>query len=374
MNTISQIFFRNVLKILTAVVIVCAFLYVLSPFIIAVLFGGIFAMAFSPFLSTVMTKKKWGRKKSLRAMILAFFTLGGLPLVIFCIRGSNLITEFFSKQKFSEISASLQKIVNTFLDKIAGSNGLDTSLVREKLLGAVDGFSGFFFKTFSDFLASIPDLVITALVIFLTFYFFLLKEEYIRSLFDRFFFFEKNHGNLFIKRLKTSCREVFFSNVVTGVLQSLIVAIGAFICNIGDFYIIFIITFIFSFIPIIGAAPMAFVLGIIAFIDSRAGAGITMCIIGAVSGVSDNLIRPYLASRGEIEVPGLLGFLAVIGGVLMLGLPGLFIGPLLASMMYGALPIIIEEYFPKIENNKLELDKKIIIEEYTNVGTNTEKN
>ena len=91
---------------------------------------------------------------------------------------------------------------------------------------------------------------------------------------------------------------------------------------------------------------MAFAIAIYAFFDKQTGAGITMSIIGGVTGLADNVVRPYLVSLGEVEVPAFIGFLAVIGGVIVLGLPGLFVGPLLASMMYGALPIIIEEYFP----------------------------
>jgi predicted PurR-regulated permease PerM len=42
-----------------------------------------------------------------------------------------------------------------------------------------------------------------------------------------------------------------------------------------------------------------------------------------------------------------IGLLAVVGGVIVMGLPGLFVGPLIASLVFGALPIIFDEYFPK---------------------------
>lgn len=362
MKTINELFFRNILKVLTATVVICSFLYILKPFIVALLFGGIFALAFSPFLSLIMKKYKWGRQKSLIIMILGAFFLAGVPFIIFFLRGSKLISGFFTKQSYIELSQAAQDKIYKLLDRVADSNSIDTSVVREKFADILNSLSGFVFRTFSDFLTSIPDLILTGIVMFLTFYFFLLKEEYIRSIFDKYFYLKKEHGNLFIKRLKTSSREVFFSNVVTGVIQSSIVALGALFCDIGDFYIIFVITFVFSFIPVIGAAPMAFFLGLIAFIDHRIGAGITMCVIGFISGVADNIIRPYLTSRGEIEVPGYIGFLAVIGGVIMLGLPGLFIGPLLASLMFGIIPIIIEEYFPASPHEEIKQEECVIKE------------
>lgn len=38
------------------------------------------------------------------------------------------------------------------------------------------------------------------------------------------------------------------------------------------------------------------------------------------------------------------------------GFPGLFIGPMVASIYFGALPIIVEEYFPKIPVMSVEED------------------
>jgi hypothetical protein len=46
----------------------------------------------------------------------------------------------------------------------------------------------------------------------------------------------------------------------------------------------------------------------------------------------------------------------------MMGLAGLFVGPLLASLTYGALPIILEEWFP--ENPEIEV--KVETDDKTN--------
>lgn len=71
-----------------------------------------------------------------------------------------------------------------------------------------------------------------------------------------------------------------------------------------------------------------------------------MLITSAVAGSSDNLLRPYLATLGEIKVPVFLSFLSVLGGVLVLGLPGLFVGPLVISWAWGLLPVIYRDLFP----------------------------
>ena len=341
-----QTFFKHFFKLATAFFIVIGSIFVLSPFLVPFFFGGMLALALSPFLQAFMRKYNWTKKKALVILSMFLFFVFALPVTIFFIRGSRIIAEFFTKQSVSGITQKTQNYVYGFLDNFSSDHQLEFSMVKEKFDTFLENAGSFILKTFSDLAAQIPDLLLGFLVMMLSFYFFLLKEDQIRRGFDRYFYFSKDHADKFIAVLKSSCREVFFSNVITGVLQSSIVAFGALACGIGDFYILFFFTFIISFIPIIGAAPMAFVIALYAFLNHQTGEGIAMSIIGVVSGVSDNLIRPYLVSLGEVEVPAFIGFLAVIGGVIIMGLPGLFVGPLLASMVYGVLPIIFDEYFP----------------------------
>jgi predicted PurR-regulated permease PerM len=341
-----ELFFKNFFKLFTAFIIVVCFLYVLSPFIVSFFFGGMFALALSPFLTAFMRKYHWSKKKALIIMSILLFFIVAVPIGIFCFRGAHMIAQFFSQQSITTLTKNTQERVYVFLDHMAASNNLEAEMVKEKFDVFINNVGTFSLKTFSDLVTQIPDLLLSILVMMLSFFFFLLKEDEIRDVFDRYFYFTRSHSDRFIAVLKSSCREVFFSNIITGILQSTIVSLGALACGIGDFYIIFFFTFIISFIPVIGAAPMAFALAIFAFFDKKTGAGITMAVIGGIAGVADNIIRPYLVSLGEVEVPAFIGFLAVIGGVIGMGLPGLFVGPLLASLVYGALPIIVEEYFP----------------------------
>nr|BDT27682.1 AI-2E family transporter [Bacteriovorax sp. HI3] len=353
-NGFHELFFRNFFKLATAFVIAAGFLYVLSPFIIAFFFGGMLALALSPFVAKFMKEYSWSKKKALNVVSAALFFLIAVPFGIFFMRGARIISEFFTKQSLSTLTQTTQESVYKFIDQLAVSNHLESEMVKEKFNTFITTAGTLIFKTFSDMVTQIPDLLLGVLVMNLSFYFFLLKEDEIREIFDRYYYFSKDHSNRFINVLKSSCREVFLSNVITGILQSTIISLGALACGLGDFYIVFFLTFIISFIPVIGAAPMAFALAIIAFVEKRTGAGIAMAIIGTFAGVADNLVRPYLVSLGEVEVPAFIGFLAVIGGVYVLGLPGLFVGPLLASLVYGALPIIVEEYFPPKENKIIE--------------------
>ena len=68
-------------------------------------------------------------------------------------------------------------------------------------------------------------------------------------------------------------------------------------------------------------------------------AGIIEIVWGAlvVVGVSDYLIRPRLV--GDEGMPAVLTFVALFGGVEVMGLSGLIIGPVLMSLALAALRI-----------------------------------
>jgi predicted PurR-regulated permease PerM len=57
----------------------------------------------------------------------------------------------------------------------------------------------------------------------------------------------------------------------------------------------------------------------------------------------DNFLRPWLASFGESKAPAIVCFVFVIGGALLLGLPGLFIGLLVALVAYDTIPLFWDE-------------------------------
>jgi predicted PurR-regulated permease PerM len=52
-----------------------------------------------------------------------------------------------------------------------------------------------------------------------------------------------------------------------------------------------------------------------------------------ISGLSDNVLKPLLLGKGAL-VPMLVIFLGVIGGFIMSGFIGLFVGPIVFSIGY----------------------------------------
>ncbi|MFZ4714950.1 MAG: AI-2E family transporter [Bacteriovoracaceae bacterium] len=344
-DNLIKLVVENFFKISFALSMIVLFIYIMMPFMVAIILGGILAMALAPFVEYFIRR---GLKRSTSLMLFSFLVglIGLVPVVAFFIRGSRLMTNLLHQSNFQQLTQQLQTSSLNFIDHFCSIYGLDKTMVNNKIISIITYVGTSLSGIFSDLVIDLPNIFLTGFVTILSLYCFLSQSDKIRFLFDRYFHFKQQNGDAFIRMIKICCREVFFSNIITGILQATVVSMGALIFSAGDVFLVFFITFFVSFIPIIGAAPVAAVLAILCFIESRFGPGIGMLVVAGVSGISDNVIRPLLGSLGVVEVHPFIGLLAVIGGVIMFGLPGLFIGPLVASLIFGALPIIIEEYFP----------------------------
>lgn len=346
-ETFRTFVLHNAFKVGFAVSMVLLFLYIMVPFMIAIIMGGIFAMALIPFVDYLI-RKGLSRDTS---MVIMSVTLGFLmltPAVFFFMRGSRMVNEMMQKTDVESVTGKVTKTAYRVIDRVSDSYGVDNEFAKAKFDSFVKASGKFLTRLFSDFMVNLPEVILAVLVTMLATYCFLKEAEEIRKIFDRYFYFSTENGDKFVKMLKVCCQEVFITNIATGVLQATVVSVGAVVFGVGDFFLVFFVTFIVSFIPVLGAGPVAAALAVISFMEAKSGAGIGMLVVAGVAGISDNVIRPFLASLGNVAIHPFIALLAVLGGVVMFGLPGLFIGPLVASMCFGALPIIIEEYYPRV--------------------------
>jgi predicted PurR-regulated permease PerM len=174
-------------------------------------------------------------------------------------------------------------------------------------------------------------------------YSFLKHGHRIRLALQRVFGFSNETMEDLVRVSILNARSVYISNIATGMIQSTLVATGAALTGIADWFMAFFLTLILSFVPVIGAAPVAFVCALIAYMKGETTHAIILLVVGLFTGMIDNILRPWLASTGESNTPPIIAFVCVLGGALWLGFPGLFIGLLVGSFSYDTLPIFWRE-------------------------------
>lgn len=244
----------------------------------------------------------------------------------------------FSQSTIHQASTAYQKLESKVAQHAANWRIYqDTADARQALRHALGSLGQSAFTTISGAVLNIPELVVTTLVFTLFLYLFLSRGRRIGQALSSLDILSEADVSRLANVLQAACYNTIVTNVVVGAIQASIVTVGARIFGFSESVLIFTVVFFLSFIPFIGASPVAFALAIVAFLTGNSGQGIGMTVVGVIAGTIDNVIRPYLISDGESEVHPIVSFAVILGAIAVLGLKGLFLGPVILTATFGLL-------------------------------------
>ncbi len=138
-----------------------------------------------------------------------------------------------------------------------------------------------------------------------------------------------------------SVRSVALGVVVTALIQTTLAGLGMWVCGVPHPGLLTAIVFVLC-IAQIGPFPVLIPAMIWMFAHASTGWAIAFLIWSIPVGILDNFLRPILISRG-VELPLILIFAGVIGGLLAFGVIGLFLGPVILAVTYSSVGAWIGE-------------------------------
>lgn len=155
-----------------------------------------------------------------------------------------------------------------------------------------------------------------------------LRREYTRQLLDEF---------------RRVGRMTFLGTVLTGLAQGTLATIGFWITGVPQAIFFGAATAIASLVPAVGTLVVWVPAGLYLFASGHPARAIIELAWGAVVvvGFSDYVIRPRLV--GDEAMPALLTFVALFGGLEMLGLAGLIVGPVIMGLAVAVLRVYSRE-------------------------------
>jgi len=130
-------------------------------------------------------------------------------------------------------------------------------------------------------------------------------------------------------------RAVALGVVVTALVQSCIGGIGLAVVGVPFAAILTAVMFVAG-VAQLGSVPVLIPAVVWAYWNYGAGSGTVLLVWTAVVGVMDNVLRPLLIKRGA-DLPLLLIFAGVLGGLVAFGVIGLFLGPVVLAVTYTLL-------------------------------------
>jgi predicted PurR-regulated permease PerM len=130
-------------------------------------------------------------------------------------------------------------------------------------------------------------------------------------------------------------RAVALGVVVTAIVQSGLAGIGLAIAGVPFVRVLTALMFILG-VAQVGPAPVLIAATIWVYAKSGAVWGSAFLVWAIFCGALDNFMRPLLIKHGA-DLPLLLIFTGVIGGLIAFGVTGLFIGPVVLAVTYTLL-------------------------------------
>jgi predicted PurR-regulated permease PerM len=140
-------------------------------------------------------------------------------------------------------------------------------------------------------------------------------------------------------------RGVALGVVVTALVQALLGGIGLLAAGVPFAAVLTALMFILA-VAQIGAVPVLVIPVIWLYWTGSTGWGTFLLVWTIVVGTLDNVLRPYLIRKGA-DLPLLLVFAGVVGGLIAFGLIGIFVGPIVLAVGYTLLSAWVHEPPPE---------------------------
>jgi predicted PurR-regulated permease PerM len=185
--------------------------------------------------------------------------------------------------------------------------------------GAASAVLGFFLMLLAAFYFYVEGEELTRQMIYLS----PLPDEYDREIFQRF---------------RGVIDATFKGQILTALAQGLVTTIGLFIAGVPAALFWGAVAAVFALVPMVGPAMVWVPSAIFLFLGQGArgggvGWGLFMVAWGVlVVSLVDNVIRPW-AMKGGLDMPAVVLFFAILGGLQAFGFVGLVLGPLVFALL-----------------------------------------
>jgi predicted PurR-regulated permease PerM len=134
-------------------------------------------------------------------------------------------------------------------------------------------------------------------------------------------------------------RGLFVGVGLTALLQGSVATIGYVALGLPQALVLGLLTTLASLIPSVGAGLVWVPVSALLFATDRTTDGGVLVAIGCFTSIIDNFMRPWLSRYGHLQLPMVVVFIAMLGGVAAFGGVGLLLGPLFVRLAVEGLEI-----------------------------------
>ena len=340
--------------VLMVIAISALFFSMIHPFLMAIFLAGLFSAMARPVYRRLNIMFKGRRHLASVATLLLMIVVVLIPLLLLiglivgqAIDVGQAVTPWIkqSLEQSDKLTAYLQQLPfyeyiepyrGIILEKAGQVVGMISNWIVGGLSQATLGTANFLFMTF----------------VFLYSMFFFQMDG--ARLIEKILYYlplNSDDESLMLNKFTSVTRATLKGSMMIGILQGGLAG-GAFaIAGIDNAVFWGTVMALLSVIPSVGSALVWIPASIILIMQDSVTAGVGLMVFcGLIVGSLDNFLRPILVGK-DTKMHELMIFFGTLGGILMFGIAGIFIGPLIASLfitiweLYG---IAFDDYLPEV--------------------------
>ena len=326
---IQNIIFISLLGLVTLV-----FLYLIKPFFTPIFWAAVIAGIFKPLYERLLLKlNRPNLSATLMLLMIALIII--LPASFIA---SLLITE--SMQVYNSIGADTSAVEQKFRDVLSAVTNhpyikhfnMDDQFIIDKFTEAVKSIANYIFVHLTNLTQDTLVFLIQFGVMIYTLYFFFRDGDKILKRTMRMCFLESGKGKVLYEQFVATARATLKATMLLGGLQGISGGIIFYIAGIEGAIIWGLLMTVLAILPGIGCSIIWAPAGVIMLLGGHLWQGVAILTFGIlVIGLGDNLLKPLLIGN-DVEMHPLLIFLSTLGGLVVFGLSGFVIGPIITSL------------------------------------------
>lgn len=317
--------------------------FILKPFLSTLIFAIIFAVILYPLYKKI--NKLIGRRESLAAWITLLLGIICvlIPLILLGIQLFREALQLYTslsqgENKYSLIYDTIQNIGKFSGGILPGtqqffvnlSNNIDI-YIKQGLIWLINNLGGF--------LSSISKLTLDFFVFLIALYYLLRDGEKCKQFITKLSpLGDKNDGVIFT-RLETAVNSIVKGKIFVAIVQGILTSVGFTIFGIPNSILWGSIAIIVSLVPPIGTALIIIPGVVYLFVIGNYIPALGLLLWGIlIVGLVDNILGPKLIGK-DLELNPLLILVSVLGGLIFFGPIGIFLGPLVISILFTLISI-----------------------------------
>ncbi len=333
-------------KIMTTIIlvglIVLSFLLI-KPLIISIIVGIILAFAFTPVYTFLL---KYLKSKDLSALFICmvFALLLVIPLWLVTPLIFEQTVNVYNYVENVDFITPLKTIFPYLLGSPAIPEIVE-SIIDSSFNRLLNNFTGIF--TIDNLIT----LSLQLLVVFFTFFFVLRDQQQFLDYVKSFLPFTKDIQSKLFTMSRDLTTSIIYGQIIVGVIQGIIVGISFFLFGIPNALFLTVLAIFMGIFPIIGTALVWVPVSIYLLAAGSIWPAMGVAVLGVISSTIDNFLRPIIVSK-KTNINSSILIVGMIGGLLLFGILGLILGPLILAYLL----IILELYRNKKTPGLIQCD------------------